>query len=625
VRRGDGGARGAAGRWGHAPLLLIPAATFAALGALTWRRWGELLVDGYQSTELAMRLARGEVLYRDARYYGGPMAPYLNALALRLLGERLEVLFALGLASAAVVAWLVHRLSRRFVGPVASALASSAFLAVLAFEHLDWTTQHSFVLPYSFSSTYGIAFALLALERIVAALDCPAQRAPVLHAGLALLGLALNRPELAIGAAAIALVALVLDRGRRARPVLLRDFALLAGPVLLGSGGIYGAFAALAGAHELLLENLAWHGHSLSHGGQQVWIFGFDLARVLATLRSTGLLGALLAGAVAGQRLWERGAGLGPRRLAALGLAAAGGAAFLALQDPGELLAATPVLVAASLLAATARLLRDRSAAAIRAWILPTFAGLFLARTFLRCRPDSYFFYLGVPSLVVWARLFAVDAPAVARELRLAHRARFYLAAVAAVAIAGSIAVASESLRFYDRKTLAVVSRRGTAYAFDTEGLRAFVEVVRFLEETPEGSSVYVAPLGTAAGFLAGRPSRCRLPALIPSLLDSTPPTEIVVELARCRPTYLVLLHAYHPPEIFGEERALFPKNPRARPVLDWMRRSYVPVARIGSPPFEARAHHIGGALLLRDRSAPGAPRALTLPRGGPGRARAPF
>jgi hypothetical protein len=65
---------------------LLVAATFVTAAAFTWRRLGSLLIDGGRELEVPRRVLAGDVLYRDVRYYWGPLAPHVNAVAYGIFG-----------------------------------------------------------------------------------------------------------------------------------------------------------------------------------------------------------------------------------------------------------------------------------------------------------------------------------------------------------------------------------------------------------------------------------------------------------------------------------------------------------------------------------------------------------
>ncbi|HEY6928145.1 MAG TPA: hypothetical protein VJA66_00585, partial [Thermoanaerobaculia bacterium] len=58
---------------------LLPYGVFLLLAAISWGRWIEPYVDSGRELMVPLRLARGERLYRDVRFYHGPLAPYLAA------------------------------------------------------------------------------------------------------------------------------------------------------------------------------------------------------------------------------------------------------------------------------------------------------------------------------------------------------------------------------------------------------------------------------------------------------------------------------------------------------------------------------------------------------------------
>jgi len=60
-------------------VLLLPYAVFLLLAAVSWNRWIEPYVDTGRELMVPWRVAQGETLYRDVRFYYGPLAPWLAA------------------------------------------------------------------------------------------------------------------------------------------------------------------------------------------------------------------------------------------------------------------------------------------------------------------------------------------------------------------------------------------------------------------------------------------------------------------------------------------------------------------------------------------------------------------
>ncbi len=208
-------------------------AAAASLGA-NWLRWINPFVDSGREMNVPARLAAGERLYRDIVFYYGPAGPWLQALVLRASGgaaraagrpPSLSPAAALAagrswlpleiacLALAVAILFLLYRLAAAAGGP-RSALAATALAAAFC---LGAPHGGAFIFPYSASSLYALAGALLALT---ASLGQPGwRRRALVGTGLALALTA--RAEIGAAAASILLIATVRFRpgGRPPGPV----------------------------------------------------------------------------------------------------------------------------------------------------------------------------------------------------------------------------------------------------------------------------------------------------------------------------------------------------------------------------------------------------------------------
>jgi hypothetical protein len=207
---------------------LVTAAAVASLAA-NWLRWINPFVDSGREMNVPARLAAGERLYRDIVFYYGPAGPWLQALVLRASGDAARVAgrprslspvaapaaaLAAGpswlpleiacLALAAAILFLLYRLAAAAGGP-RSALAATALAAAFC---LGAPHGGAFIFPYSSSSLYALAGALLALT---ASLQQPGwRRRALVAAGLALALTA--RAEIGGATALILLIATVRSR-----------------------------------------------------------------------------------------------------------------------------------------------------------------------------------------------------------------------------------------------------------------------------------------------------------------------------------------------------------------------------------------------------------------------------
>ena len=152
-----------AARWADPAALTALGALFAWLLFVTWHRWGDIVVDCGRDAYLAMRLADGDVLYRDVTSQYPPLAPYLNALLFRLFGTHLDVLYASGMVSAALVTGLCYRLGRRVVPPGEAAAIAGLLMLTCGFGPF----LYNYILPATYSGLYGIILGLLTLDSLM--------------------------------------------------------------------------------------------------------------------------------------------------------------------------------------------------------------------------------------------------------------------------------------------------------------------------------------------------------------------------------------------------------------------------------------------------------------------------
>jgi hypothetical protein len=207
-----------------AKVALVTVAAAASLGA-NWLRWINPFVDSGREMNVPARLAAGERLYRDIVFYYGPAGPWLQALVLRAAGGAARVAglprspspfaapaaaVAAGpswlpleiacLALAAAILFLLYRLAA--AGGPRSALAATALAAAFC---VGAPHGGAFIFPYSASSLYALAGALLALT---ASLGRPGWRRRALVGGGLALALA-ARAEIGAATALILLIATV--------------------------------------------------------------------------------------------------------------------------------------------------------------------------------------------------------------------------------------------------------------------------------------------------------------------------------------------------------------------------------------------------------------------------------
>jgi 4-amino-4-deoxy-L-arabinose transferase-like glycosyltransferase len=129
---------------------------------LAWANWGKVsnpIMDFSREVEIPARLVDGQLLYRDASTYYGPLGYYANALALLVFGHRLEVFYVVGLVLGLVTTLLFYRLAKRLTNTRWAALSTICMLLYCAIG----PGLFNFIVPYSYGAVYATVLCLLAV------------------------------------------------------------------------------------------------------------------------------------------------------------------------------------------------------------------------------------------------------------------------------------------------------------------------------------------------------------------------------------------------------------------------------------------------------------------------------
>jgi hypothetical protein len=160
---------------------LLPHLVFAVLFVATFKRWILPFEDSGREMNVALRLAEGEVLYRDVGYPYGPLSPVIDGFLLQTFGRNLDILVAWRTVLAVLGVEALRRLARRLApGESLAAAACSFAIAACAFG-----VGGSWPFPYSVAALAGTVGAWWALELALASESRAGSIATGVVAGLA--------------------------------------------------------------------------------------------------------------------------------------------------------------------------------------------------------------------------------------------------------------------------------------------------------------------------------------------------------------------------------------------------------------------------------------------------------
>jgi hypothetical protein len=211
---------------------LVPFLVFALLFAATFKRWVLPFQDSGRELGTALRIARGEALYRDVGYSYGPLPAFLDAALVRAFGREIDPLIALRTAIGLLGVEALRRLARRLAPDDACASAVTSFIVAACF----FDTGGAYPFPYSAAALEGTVGTWWALELALSARNLRGAIAAGLLGGLA------GGCKLEVAPAAVAAVAVTLAL-RRPRGEATAGAALaaaLAGTALVAPVLLYG-------------------------------------------------------------------------------------------------------------------------------------------------------------------------------------------------------------------------------------------------------------------------------------------------------------------------------------------------------------------------------------------------
>jgi hypothetical protein len=571
--------------WRRAAPYALPVLAAAAALAVSWQSWIDPFVDSGREMDVPWRLLQGERLYGDITYYYGPVGPWVNALALRLLGSDWLSLELVCAALSVLIFVLLFRLTRR-AGGLLSATAATTLAAAVC---MAAPRGGAFIFPYSSSSLFALAGGLLALD----AASAPGPRRRLLGA----LGIAVAlASRLELGAAAAVALVLAGIRSRHREETRADLQAVTLGALL--AGGAY--TAALAGIPAS--SRLADGPFAPFLGMPKEWAF---LYRMILGVEQPGnassrlavslLLDSLLLAAAAWWALPRTGRPGRRHRFAVAGLLLL--AAYLlspwcvtAKNLPPLLAILPPVALAAALTLLRQPLAgRDRSR-----FLLFFFSAAVAARVFFgievgpRMGPNAA---LPVPGLLATAAVLVFDL--LAPRLPAPEVFRRRLAAV--FAVAGILFLYRIERRDHQPQTAELRTAAGALRLPEVKAA-AIAHTLAYLDgRARAGDTLTAFPESGFFNFVTGLRSPLRQDLIVPGVLSGPREAAAVRRLDAAGPKYILLCNrttAEFGPAAFGRDYAVALWSDVGRHyVLDAAFGPAAPAAPVGAKDFFIRLY----------------------------------
>ncbi|HEY5999181.1 MAG TPA: hypothetical protein VI078_07735 [bacterium] len=605
----------------------VLAATFAAMAAVSWYRWPEVLVDYGRELYVPWRITEGAMLYRDLPHFYGPLAHYGNAVLFSLFGVSLRTLATFNLLAIGLLALGIYRTFRNVLDRLTATLCAMVFLCAFAFSRNAGQGNWNFVCPYAHEVTYGLYLAFLLLP----ALCSFHRRRHRLSAGIVgvLLGLIfLTKVEVFAAALLTTVVVAALPPGQRQSPtahgrgstlaVLAAGFVVppLLFVALFSSRGTVAGAMAMVATTVTAVSRPAIVRHPFYLG-----LAGLDapVANLVAMFTGAAVYGVLGAAVALISTVVGRHGGCRRHRLLVsamvVGLAVCG--CLLKDRDDIWLRAARPLPF--FMLAAAGWQVRRlwnarRDGRPEPIWLLvyALFALGLLAKMILRVELRYYGFALALPAALVFVAMAAHHLPNLVGRLGgCASTARILVATLVLVFLGVQV---ESSRKIYALMDAPVGSgpdrffsfgagdgtRRLYSYGFDaSEVAPAVNETLGAIEALmPRDAGFVVVPEGVMLNYLARRRNPARWFEFTPQYVANVGEERMRDDLESARPDYVLLTERptpEHLAEYFGTDYGLV--------LRDWIMDHYTPVHLAGRKVFSRQG--FGIAIARRNDARP--------------------
>lgn len=573
---------------------LVPVAVaFATMAAMSWRRWGDILIDfGFQAY-MPWQITQGRLLYRDGDWAFGPLSQYYHAALFELFGVSLTTLIVASLGLAGLLCVLLYEVFMQASDPVGATAACLVFVLAFAFAHYVPNGNYNYIFPYTYEVVHGLVLSVVAIGLLG---RWSRKRSPALSAaGGFCVGLVfLTKPELFLASAAASVSAFALAaRARSERAFVSRSLAWFAcGGVVpiavscvalaLRMGLREGVQATFMGWVTLLTTKAAVSSF-------YAWGMGLDAPgkNLLLAVVHAAVVAAFAVGAFLFCR-WNAQLGLLRKLLACLFPAGCVGLAFgLNWSEYGR---AFPILLPILCGHLAWRLLRgsqreQEADANRRALIWAVFSLVLLAKMGLNSRIWHYGFVLGMPAALSVAHYLGWFLPHALRG-RGVHvplfRATFY--AVIAVALFKLVGLSADN---YQAKTYPVGKGGDRIFTFepsvDPRGLATRAALGWLARNAPPGASLAALPEGIMLNYLARRPNPTRHHSVVMMAALTFDEAPVLRAFQATPPDFILLVHrdAHEFGEPFyGQARGY------GQQMMSWVTQNYEPVQLIGNEPM---------------------------------------
>jgi hypothetical protein len=588
-------------KWIHSKWagLLIVAALFVLMAALSWRKWADPVVDFGMQLYVPWRLSVGDVLYRDVMYLpGGPFSQYFNAWLFKIFGVSFRTLI---FANLTITAGMLVIIYRGFLAATDRWTATTiGAVIVIGFAFADYgDANYNYIAPYCHEAFHGLALSVLAISLLSSWIQ--KRRWPsIFGAGFCYGIVFLTKPEifLALSAGVLAAFVLIFRNGSKFNFIAKSAVTFVAVALIPPLFFFFYFWRIENWQHSLRSTAFAWApvlNHSFANDAYYKWCLGLDhpFANCLRMVTQFILIAAVTAlyAAFFRQKIVSS-----LDRIIALTVSAFLLATVSGMDWAVDLFLPLTSLTSCILLWKNYKK-RETQNRLVFPLIWSVFGLVLLAKLGFFGRILHYGFVLGMPAFISMIYLLFWFSPEVLEKHGVQYQP--FRRLVWWVVIFICLQLLTTDIINYRKLTFAVgyggdeIITANTAT--DQRGPALAAAISEINKNVAPDDTLAIVPEGAMVNYLCRRVNPTGYPVWLPPEIEAFGQTNMVNAFEQHSPDYILLLHRsvreYHL-KYFGQQ----PQYGQA--LMRWIRQNYDVVFQEGDVPLQT--WHFGLQILQR-------------------------
>ena len=144
---------------GFIPVVLV----FVGMTALSWRKWGNVVIDFGSNLYAPWQILEGKVLYRDILWVFGPYSQYYHALLFKCFGVSLTTLICSSLCLTAICTIAVYLLFRQATGHHRRGDGLPCAADCFCVSPVHGSGNYNYICPYNYEAGAWLVLASIAV------------------------------------------------------------------------------------------------------------------------------------------------------------------------------------------------------------------------------------------------------------------------------------------------------------------------------------------------------------------------------------------------------------------------------------------------------------------------------